>query len=282
VDLEVILVDDGSTEDVTSLIEEFHDDRVRLLRNEAAQGVSAARNRGIEVARAEFVAFIDDDDLWAPDKLRIQLDAIERSERCWAYGGAVKIDLEGEIIGGVPPPEPEEVSRRLPRWNLIPGGCSSVIARRSTLIAAGGFDRSLINLADWDLWIRIGRQGLPACASGPVVAYRIHSNNSSTNLPLVLSELDRLDGRYGVPVDRGAVHHYLAWVALRSRDRRKGITHLLRATAGGDGRAVARSVAALLRGRLERAFPTIVPPSQSQRAHREWRAPATAWLKELR
>jgi glycosyltransferase involved in cell wall biosynthesis len=281
VDLEAIVVDDGSAEDVSAVVDRFQDDRIHLVRNDAAEGVSAARNRGIERARAEWVGFVDDDDLWAPDKLRLQLDAIRRSGRCWAYGGAVKIDLRGQVIGGAPPPEPDEVARRLASWNLIPGGCSNVIVGRSALRTTGGFDRSLVNLADWDLWIRIGKEGPPAMISAPLVAYRIHPSSSSTNLSLILSEVDRLDGRYGVALDRGAIHHYLAWVALRSGDRRSGLTHFLHAAAGGDALAVARALGSLLRGRAERTLPGVVMPSRRERADRRWRAPAEAWLADL-
>jgi glycosyltransferase involved in cell wall biosynthesis len=70
-----------------------HDDgRLRVLRNDTPQGVSAARNRGIAHARSRWIAFLDDDDLWAPDKLSAQLKAAEAAGLGWVYAGDVNVD----------------------------------------------------------------------------------------------------------------------------------------------------------------------------------------------
>ena len=71
----VVVVDDGSTDDTAQTVAGLADPRVRLVRHDTAQGVSAARNRGITEAHGRWVAFLDDDDLWAPDKLACQLQA---------------------------------------------------------------------------------------------------------------------------------------------------------------------------------------------------------------
>ncbi len=76
VDFEVIVVDDGCTDDTPQMLRDLRDPRIRTVRHERSQGVSAARNHGIAEARGEWVAFLDDDDLWAPDKLTQQLDAL--------------------------------------------------------------------------------------------------------------------------------------------------------------------------------------------------------------
>src|SRR6266540_60278 len=157
VDFEVVVVDDGSSDDTGEVVAGLGDTRVRLVRHPTAQGVSAARNRGIAEARGAWVAFLDDDDLWAPDKLARQLQAARGTGRAWAYAGAVKIDTNQRLIGGTPPAPPEQVAARLARWNPVPGGCSNVIISRAVLLAAGPFDHQLVNLADWDLWIRVAR-----------------------------------------------------------------------------------------------------------------------------
>ena len=112
VDLEVLVVDDGGPDPAVAahVVAELADDRVVLARNAVPAGVSAARNRGIAAARGAWVAFCDDDDLWAPDKLALQLAAAHRSGRGWVYSGAVKIDLHDRVIGGLPRP------RRTRRW----------------------------------------------------------------------------------------------------------------------------------------------------------------------
>jgi glycosyltransferase involved in cell wall biosynthesis len=279
VDLEVIVVDDGSDDDAAAnVIATRADARVRLIRNPTSLGVSATRNRGIASAVGRWVALCDDDDLWAPDKLKEQVTAARQSGRSWVYAGAVKIDAALRIIGGEPPPRPEVVHRRLPRWTLVPGGCSGVIVKRDLLRSVGGFDPSLMNLADWDLWSRLAQHSPPAWAPLPLVGYRIHSGSSSRDTSLVLRELDVIDGRYGVRVDRAAVHHYLAWVCLRSGRRTRAGRHFMRAAIHGELWGVARSTSALLSTTVRAAVgrPPPCPP------HTAWLTQADLWLEPLR
>jgi glycosyltransferase involved in cell wall biosynthesis len=275
VDIEVIVVDDGSAgHAVARVVAARGDSRVRVLWNASPQGVSVTRNRGLAAAAGWWVAFCDDDDLWAPEKLREQMTAARLSARSWVYAGAVKIDSSLRVVGGEPPHPPEVVHRRLPRWTLVPGGCSGVIVRRDLVLEVGGFDPALANLADWDLWSRLARHGPPAWAPLPLVGYRIHSGNSSQDTRLVLRELDLIDGRYSPRVDRAAVHHYLAWVSLRGGRRRQAGKHFLQAAVRGDTVAVGRSLSALALRRL----PGRKPPPQ----HVAWRAQAAQWLDALR
>jgi glycosyltransferase involved in cell wall biosynthesis len=278
VDLEIVVVDDGSQgSGTTDTVGSAADTRVRLLRNGTAVGVSAARNRGLEAARGEWVAFCDDDDVWAPNKLQMQLEAGRRSGRSWVYAGAVKVDAGLGIIGGEPPHPPEVVHRRLPRWTLVPGGCSGVLARRELLLDVGGFDESLVNLADWDLWSRLAQTGPPAWAPWPLTGYRFHGGNASQNTRAVLRELELIDGRYGVPVDRAAVHHYLAWVSLRGGRRRKSVSHFVSAATRGD-LSVARSASAL----SMRRWDALRGRPQRPRQHEAWLAQADEWLNGIR
>ena len=275
VDLEMIVVDDGSEgAAVVDVVTARADPRARVIRNPKRQGVSAARNRGIAVAAGRWVAFCDDDDLWAPDKLVEQIRAVRRTDRSWVYTGAVKIDATSRVVGGEPPQPPEVVYSRLPGWTLIPGGCSGVMVRRDLLLEVGGFDPSLVNLADWDLWSRLAQAGPPAWVPLPLTGYRIHSGNSSQDTTLVLRELDLIDGRYGAQVDRAAVHHYLAWLSLRGGHRWRAGRHFLHAAGSGDVIGVGRSLAALALRRL----PRLRPKPQ----HAAWREQADRWLEPLR
>ena len=126
VTLEAIVVDEGSTDDTADRIKELRDRRVRLVRHDAPRGVSAARNHGIDVARGRWIAFLDDDDLWAPNKLFAQLHIASAAGATWVYAGSVKIDAHQRIIGGGPPPAPEALMTRL--RSLNPACSSSAVA----------------------------------------------------------------------------------------------------------------------------------------------------------
>ncbi len=91
-DLEAIVVDDGSTDDTPELLSRMADPRVRVIRHDSSQGVAASRNHGAAEARGEWIGFVDDDDVWAPDKLARQLDAADATGRTWVYAGVVHVD----------------------------------------------------------------------------------------------------------------------------------------------------------------------------------------------
>jgi glycosyltransferase involved in cell wall biosynthesis len=275
--LEVIVVDDGSTEDAQPVIEALGDVRLRLLRHDNPTGVSIARNHGAEAARGEWLAFCDDDDLWAPDKLSRQLAAARTAGRRWCYGGAVNIDVNQRIISGMAAPAPDRMRAVLPRWNQMPGGSSNVIVEREMFRDAGAWDPTLVNLADWDLWIRLSRLGEPASVGRPLVGYRIHSGNASSNTALTLHEASLIERRYGVRVDYGAIHYYLGWVALRSGRRRVAATHFAQSALRGSIGAVAGTAADILRARVRRLFTDVTP----RHGDREWCQDAEQWLAEL-
>jgi glycosyltransferase involved in cell wall biosynthesis len=281
--IEVIVVDDGSRDpDVAAKITaDLGDDRVTLIRNAVPTGVSAARNRGIATARGSWVAFCDDDDLWAPDKLALQL-AVARTTGCgWVYTGAVKIDVEQRVIGGLPPPPPGVVMARLPHANPVPGGCSGVLASAAALRTVGGFNNELVNLADWDLWRRLATTGPPGFIPQPLVAYRIHAHNASTDAALVLAEARSLNQRYGFTIDYGDLYHYLAWVHLRSTGLRTSLPYYALAMAHGSFGHPIADLWWKLRQHL-RIEGLHLPGERRRRAQRgEWRSAAEAWLHNV-
>ena len=195
IDLEVIVVDDGSTEDIGRTVHELGDPRVRLLRHQTPQGVSVARNHGVAKAQGRWIACLDDDDLWAPNKLTAQIDAAAGEDARWVYAGAVNVTEDLRLLGGAPPADPDEVVEALPRTNLVPGGCSSVMVRRD-LLPPDPFDPSLGTCADWDLWIRLSRLARPIGVTQPLVGYRVHDNNMSMDTLRTISELSAIEARY--------------------------------------------------------------------------------------
>ncbi len=112
VDLEVVVIDDGSMPDVAVALEGLADDDLRVVRNARSRGPAGARNVGIDAARARWVAFLDDDDYWAPDKLRCQLDALDAPDARWAWSGAAYVAPDGELLWAERAPTPRRLADR--------------------------------------------------------------------------------------------------------------------------------------------------------------------------
>ena len=280
VDLEVVVVDDGSTDDTAAMVAALADPRLRLLRHDHPQGVSAARNRGIAEAGGAWVAFLDDDDLWAPDKLARQLEAAHQTGRTWVYTGEVSMDERLRILDGRPPAPPEQVLERLVRHNAVPAGASNVVVQADTLARAGAFDTRLRNNEDWDLWIRLARLGPPAWVCRPLVALRVHPGNASQNMDRMLQELDVIERRHRIPVDRAAHYRWAAWSSLQAGRRRAALRYYAHAVRIGDLSSIARAVVTLTHPAVaqRRAAHPVRPGSAEQ----VWIAEAQSWLDPLR
>jgi glycosyltransferase involved in cell wall biosynthesis len=272
VDVHVLVIDDGSDPPAASRLPS--DDRIRVLRNEAARGVAAARNRGAGEATTPWVAFCDDDDLWTPDKLAGQVRAAERSAARWAYTGAVKFAAGPVVWQVMTPPEVDEVRAHLADRNLVPAGASNVLVDRATFLAVGGFDEELAHLADWDLWLRLLADGSPARAPGLGVAYRLHPQAMSLNPDGILRELQVIDRRWrhlrgGRPLDPGPTHLWIAMSWLRAGRRWQAARSYAGRSHTGRGRACAASCAPYTRRRPAR--PTCSPAAgRTGRAGNAW------------
>jgi glycosyltransferase involved in cell wall biosynthesis len=281
VDLEVIVVDNGSTDGTEDDLAAWRDGRLRVIRNPVSLGSIGGRNTGLDAADGEWVGFLDDDDLWSPVKLRAQLEAAETTGRNWAYTGCVHIDTDGRIISGRPPLPPSEVVRELPFRFVIPGGMSNLIWRRGSLDVDGLLDPRLPFPADWDVSLRLARQGPPAGVPRPLVAYRQHDSNMSRDAVRFRAELDlleekRTDLAAGDPLDWGLQHRFVATEALRAGSRRDAFVAFSRAFAAGDV------------GSLPRALGALLPRPTRRWLHRSvlsdpaWLHEAELWLEALR
>ena len=224
---EVVVVDDGSRDGTHARLTELAEPRLRVVRHERSLGVARARNAGIAAARGEWVAFLDDDDLWAPHKLRRQIDAAREAGAGFAYGGVVSVSEQGDVNYPFVLPDPDALLDDLLARSSLPAGCSNVIVRADLVRRLGGFDEGLFQLADWDLWIRLAQESRAAACPDVLVGYLEHAENMLlTHQRDVTKELAQIEAKHsalrharGVELDGVTFLHWVAWGHLR-RGRR--------------------------------------------------------------
>jgi glycosyltransferase involved in cell wall biosynthesis len=178
-DVEVIVVNDGSPDDTAKVLQPLVDSGKIKYIEQANQGQSAARNRGLREASGEFIAFLDDDDLWPADKLSWQIEYLNAYPSVVAVGGACQ---RFSNSGVVEEPIGYDEGRITP--TLVTHG-NPFISPGQTLIRAaelnelGGFDESLWGLDDMDLWFRLALKWRVERVSRLALLYRLHGMNAS-------------------------------------------------------------------------------------------------------
>jgi glycosyltransferase involved in cell wall biosynthesis len=187
---EIVVVDDGSQ------VPASVPDGVRLVRLESSRGAATARNVALGLVQTPWVAFCDDDDLWAPTKLADQHAALQREpDAAWSYTAAVEVDEHLGVLGGQRALDSGWIEQRMLQDNKVSGGGSTVLARTDLVREAGGFAPDVLAAEDWDLWVRLARRSAVVALDRPLVAWRRHASNKSGAWPQ--AALDRLDERLG-------------------------------------------------------------------------------------
>ncbi|MGH9255980.1 MAG: glycosyltransferase family 2 protein [Vicinamibacterales bacterium] len=226
-DFEIIVVDDGSTDETAAAVQAFADPRIRLTRHERPRGGSAARNTGIRASSAPYVAFLDSDDEWLPTKLERQLEVFERSDEDLAlvYTGAEWVYPLG-TVRTVIPRRYADLARRLLTSNIV-GETSVGMVRRTALNEIGGFDESLPSCQDMDLWLRICERFHADVVSEALV--RVTKGNDSGRITNNVADAVRGRALFCHKhrkklIHHGVLHLYLRksgwWQQRRVRDRR--------------------------------------------------------------
>ena len=211
--LELIVVDDASTDETEAIVRGFDDARISYLRHENNRGGGAARNTGLERARGEFLAFQDSDDRWISDKLERQIAFLhERPEVDLVWSPYRRGDS-----GTLHPAEPE----RAPRGNILSPllranfiGTPTIVARRGCYERSGGFDERLPRFQDWEWMIRVAAQAQVDHLNDPLVDAGWADNNITGGHDAALVEAERIlleKHRETFAADSNATLAYRLW-----------------------------------------------------------------------
>lgn len=180
--VEVIVVDDGGQDKTESVLKPLAQ-RIRFIRK-GNGGPASARNLGIRLAKGEFVAFLDGDDLWEADKLEKQMPLFEDRAVGLVYADVSLIDVNDRPLANTVryTRAQGQVFESLFNKNFIP--TSTVVARHASLLRAGFFneDRELISVEDYDLWLRVAADDQVRHVPEALVKYRKHTSNISSNV----------------------------------------------------------------------------------------------------
>lgn len=178
-DFEIIVVDDGSTDDVQQVLERYGD-RVFYIYQEH-RGCSAARNRGISEARGEYIAFLDADDWWLPAKLEKQVEALSLDATVGlVHAGYYLCGVDGRILRAIHPwpgndPGSNVFDQLLFRQFI--GSPTFVMVRTAICQELGGFDESMAGGEDWDLWLRLALRCKVAYINEPLACYQMQTGD---------------------------------------------------------------------------------------------------------
>jgi glycosyltransferase involved in cell wall biosynthesis len=236
---EVVVVDDGSTDDSAGIVErEFP--QCRLIR-QANAGPAAARNRGVSEAMGDWIAFLDSDDAWLPWRLSAVLDlaSVHPDVGLWC-GEALR--WSGSSTAAPQPVKPTFHRVALDCFlSNNPIATSSVLVRRDVLLESGGFDPAFRGPEDFDLWLRVGARAQIAFIEAPVALYRRVPGSLSMDdrrfLPEVLRVLDKAFASGGALASHpqwrslalSTQYWNASWMAFERGDRRAAVALWARA-----------------------------------------------------
>ncbi|MBD2250025.1 glycosyltransferase family 2 protein [Nostoc parmelioides] len=234
-DIEILIINDGSSDNIIAWTTQITDPRVQVISQEN-QGLSGARNTGINHASGEYIAFIDADDLWLPTKLEKQVKCLDNYPQAGlVYTWTAWTDETGKPTGVIVASDVEGyVWEQMVVNDKISNG-SSAMVRRICFDKVGLFDTELTSSEDRDMWIRLAAHYHFAVVKEPLTLYRRHSQSMSKNRPKMLKNIRRVFEKTfeTVPTELlylrnrsyGWINLYTAWTCMDEKNHQEAIKY---------------------------------------------------------
>lgn len=212
-DLELIVVDDGSTDDTEQLVKAFSDRRIRYIKNKVNGGGAEARNIGIAEARGELIAFQDSDDEWLPGKLERCVRVLQSRpgvEGVFSAFWQINNKRVRYMPLRTPPINPDYMANVLLWGNFI--GTPTVVVHKKTLESSGGFDADMPRYQDWELFLRVARDARLYFIEEPLILSYVTDGSISMNQAANEDALLKIFYRYREQITENPVLYSL-WMA---------------------------------------------------------------------
>jgi glycosyltransferase involved in cell wall biosynthesis len=224
-DWNLIISDDGSGDETRAFLQELQrSPKVRVVLKEHTGIPAIVRNGGLRAATGEYIAFLDSDDLWVPQKLERQLAALASRPECqWSYTAFTRVDGEAQVLADernrLWQPFDGEIFEQVVRTTASIRTPSVMVARRF-LMQVGDFDETIPSCEDYDLWMRFALRSPVALVNEPLVRVRLHDQNHSKDWAIAYHGRDRALQKL---LDRAGPR----WRGLVSQERARNSVQLL-------------------------------------------------------
>ena len=193
-DLEIIIIDDGSSEDIQSVLESIKSGKLKLIKHTENRGIAAARNTGIRASDSKYIALLDNDDEWLPEKLEMQIKLMETEPAETAISDTGFINIIKNKSYYIPGFEQRNKNSNIYRsiiskHFILP---STILLRRECFLSTGIFDENIPVFDDWDYFFRILNKYRIKSINEPLIRRYHHTDNVSSKVDIVLNGYTRL------------------------------------------------------------------------------------------